>query len=117
MIKNLKVSNLLDLYGKMLTEKQLLASEYYYNEDLSLSEIADNLGITKQGVRDLVKRAEVQLFEIENKLGFLKKNEENQIFFEIILKKVEKLEKNEKNLNLIKELEKIKEIIKKIQNN
>lgn len=52
MEKNLNVSILLDFYGAMLTEKQREAEEYYYNDDLSLSEIADNQGISRQGVRD-----------------------------------------------------------------
>ena len=117
MLKNLNISNLLDLYGKMLTEKQLLAADYYYNEDLSLSEIADNLGITKQGARDLIKRAEGQLSDMEEKLGFLQKNDEYQKLFEIIFNKLEILEKTEENFNSIKEIEKIKEIVRKIQNN
>ena len=48
MEKNLNVSILLDFYGAMLTEKQREAVEYYYNDDLSLSEIADNQGISRQ---------------------------------------------------------------------
>ena len=56
MEKNLNVSILLDFYGAMLTEKQREAVEYYYNDDLSLSEIADNQGISRQGVRDAIKR-------------------------------------------------------------
>jgi len=70
MEKNLNVSILLDFYGAMLTEKQREAVEYYYNDDLSLSEIADNQGISRQGVRDAIKRAEALLFEMEECLGF-----------------------------------------------
>ena len=68
MAKNLEISVLLDFYGEMLTEKQRNFLDLYYNEDLSLSEIAENEGITRQGVRDSIKRAEVQLFEMERKL-------------------------------------------------
>ena len=57
MAKNLEISFLLDFYGSMLTEKQRIMIEYYYNDDLSLAEIADNEGITRQGVRDSIKRA------------------------------------------------------------
>jgi hypothetical protein len=71
--KNLEVSFLLDFYGDMLTQKQHDFLVYYYNEDLSLSEIAENEGITRQGVRDAIKRAEVQLFEMEKKLGLAEK--------------------------------------------
>ena len=48
--------------------------EYYYSDDLSLSEIAQNEGITRQGVRDAVKRAEAQLFDMEKKLGFAERS-------------------------------------------
>ena len=65
MSKNMEISFLLDFYGDMLTEKQRSMVDYYYNEDLSLAEIAENEGITRQGVRDSIKRAEVQLLEME----------------------------------------------------
>jgi len=71
--KNLEISFLLDFYGDMLTEKQREVIEYYYNDDLSLSEIADNEGITRQGVRDSIKRAETQLLEMEARLGLVKR--------------------------------------------
>jgi predicted DNA-binding protein YlxM (UPF0122 family) len=67
--KNLDISMLLDFYGDMLTEKQRDVAEFYYNEDLSLAEIAEHSGITRQGVRDSIKRAEFQLLEYEEKLG------------------------------------------------
>ena len=66
--KNLSVSSLLDLYGGMLTDKQRTFLEYYYNDDLSLAEIAQNEGITRQGVYDIVKRATDQLKSYEEKL-------------------------------------------------
>lgn len=69
MAKNLNISVLLDFYGEMLTEKQREVVELYYNEDLSLAEIAEHSGITRQGVRDSIKRAEYQLMDCEEKLG------------------------------------------------
>ncbi|MBR5991547.1 MAG: DNA-binding protein, partial [Clostridia bacterium] len=57
-------------------DKQRAFIEYYYNDDLSLSEIAENEGITRQGVRDAIKRAEAQLFEMEERLGLAKRFEE-----------------------------------------
>ncbi len=71
--KNLEVSVLLDYYGKLLTEKQLDVTELYYNEDLSLGEISELEDISRQGVRDSIKRAEAFLFELEDKLGMVKK--------------------------------------------
>ena len=73
MPKNLNISLLFDFYGEMLTEKQREVVELYYNADLSLSEIAEHSGITRQGVRDSIKRAENQLLEFEEKLGLLKR--------------------------------------------
>lgn len=67
--KNLAYSVLLDFYGPVLTEKQRLILTEYYNEDLSLAEIAENLGITRQGVRDAIKHGEASLDEWEAKLG------------------------------------------------
>ncbi len=67
--KNLEISILFDYYGNMLTEKQREVVEWYYNEDLSLAEIAEHTGITRQGVRDSIKRAETQLLECEERLG------------------------------------------------
>lgn len=75
MAKNLQIAVLLDYYGDLLTEKQRDFISLYYDEDLSLSEIAENEGITRQGVRDAIKRAETLLFEMEEKLGFAKRFE------------------------------------------
>lgn len=69
MAKNLEISYLLDFYGEMLTKKQADFLAFYYNDDLSLSEIAENEGITRQGVRDAIKRAESLLLDMEEKLG------------------------------------------------
>lgn len=71
MAKNLEITVLLDFYGDMLTGKQKEFLDYYYNEDLSLAEIAANVGITRQGVRDAIKRAECQLTEMEQRLGLV----------------------------------------------
>ena len=71
--KNLEISLLLDFYGEMLTEKQRDMVDYYYNDDLSLSEIAENEGITRQGVRDSIKRAEAQMLEMEERLGLARR--------------------------------------------
>jgi len=71
--KNLEISLLLDFYGEMLTEKQREVVEMYYDHDLSLAEIAQHSGITRQGVRDSIKRAENQLLEYEEKLGLFRR--------------------------------------------
>ncbi len=73
MEKNTELSILLDFYGELLTEKVRTASMLYYNDDLSLSEVAADMGITRQGVRDLIKRAENNLYSYEEKLGLYKR--------------------------------------------
>ena len=73
MAKNLKYSVMLDVYGAMLTDKQRDMMELYYDEDLSLAEIAEHEGISRQGVRDSIKRGEEAMEELEEKLGIIKK--------------------------------------------
>ena len=74
MDRKVEISMLCQIYGKLLTEKQLNIMDNYYNLDLSLSEIAENEGITRQAVRDIIKKGENKLFEFEEKLGIMKKN-------------------------------------------
>lgn len=69
MDKKLTVSLLLDFYGQVLSEKQFHIMDYYYNDDLSLREISEILGITRQGVHDTIKRSEAFLEELEQSLG------------------------------------------------
>ena len=64
---------LFDFYGDILTEKQRELFDLYYNEDLSLSEISEHAGITRQGVRDGVVRAEHTLRDMEEKLGLVRR--------------------------------------------
>ncbi len=73
--KNLEISVLCDIYSSLLPEKQRLSLDYYYNEDFSLSEIAEHAGISRQGVRDQIKHAEAQLYEFEKALGLYKKSQ------------------------------------------
>ena len=63
--KKVEVSILCQIYGKLLTEKQFEFIDDYYNNDLSLSEIAENNNITRQAVRDVIKKGENKLFEYE----------------------------------------------------
>ncbi len=67
--KNLTFSTLLDFYGALLPERQRDALSFYYNDDLSLAEIADEMGISRQGVRDAIKRGEAELSELESALS------------------------------------------------
>ena len=67
--KNLNIGYLLDFYGELLPERKRSILELYYNEDYSLAEIAEEIGISRQGVRNVIKKAETELFFYEEKLG------------------------------------------------
>lgn len=71
--KNLVIGVLLDFYGELLTDRKRLALDMYYNEDLSLAEIASEIGISRQGVRDMIKKAQDELVFYESKLGLAQK--------------------------------------------
>lgn len=73
MAKDLSITILLDVYGQLLTEKQRFAIDMYYNEDLSLAEIADEIDISRQGVRDSIKQGEKHLLEYEQQLGVVRR--------------------------------------------
>ena len=73
MAKDLRISFLLDFYGDMLTDTQREVVDAYYNEDLSLAEIAQDRDITRQGVRDVIVRAEAILTDLEDKTGLIKR--------------------------------------------
>ena len=71
--KNLELGYLLDFYGELLSPRKRSVMDMYYNEDLSLAEIASEIGITRQGARDLIKKSEDELLFFEEKLGLAKK--------------------------------------------
>ena len=68
-----RMAMLYDFYGDLLTDRQKEFYDLYYNEYLSLAEIAENYGITRQGVRDVIVRAEAYLTEIEDKTGLIRR--------------------------------------------
>ncbi len=77
--KDMKYSVLLDYYGELLSENQRTVMDLYYNEDFSLSEIADEVCITRQGVHDALHRAEDTLDEFEFQLGLLRNYEKKAV--------------------------------------
>jgi predicted DNA-binding protein YlxM (UPF0122 family) len=96
-MKNLKISLLLDFYGAILTDKQRESLELYYNEDLSLAEIAEIAQISRQGVRDNIKRGESILLEMEEKLGFFEKYSD----LDEVMEQLTNLAENIKDVNSI----------------
>lgn len=103
MAKDLSISVLLDFYGELLTKKQAESLELYYNQDLSLAEIAEETGVSRQGVRAFIKQGENHLTEFEEKLGMAKRFAEiSRIVAEIeeilpkdsrVAKKIEEIKK------------------------
>lgn len=105
MDKKVEISMLWEIYGSLLTDKQNEYIDYYYNQDLSLSEIAENDGITRQAVRDIIKKGERKLFEYEEKLLFMKKTINQEQKIQRILLNLTKIQKDssDKQVNSILE--------------
>ena len=108
MDKNVKISILSELYGKLLTEKQEQFINDYYNNDLSLSEIAENNNITRQAVRDILKKGEKKLFEYEEKLMFMKRTLNQEKRIEKVLLELTMIQKEYSDKQVANVLENIK---------
>mgnify|MGYP002517023599 CR=1 FL=1 len=118
MEKNVEISMLCQIYGKVLTKKQYEVITDYYNNDLSLSEIAENNDITRQAVRDIIKKTENKLYELEKNIGFMKKIlEEEELIINIKekLQKLEELENVKINSKTSNDSKEKKEIISEIR--
>ena len=114
MAKDLRISVLLDYYGAMLTEKQRTLVDLYYNQDFSLSEIAESEGMTRQGARDGIKRAESALCDLEEKLGIVCKAEETAALSAKIAAAAEKIARLTTDEEIAKQVKAIKSAAKKI---
>lgn len=108
MEEKVKISMLCEFYGKLLTEKQYELINDYYNNDLSLSEIAENNNITRQAVRDIIKKGEKKLFEYEEKLKFMQRTLDQEKQIEKALSKLLEIQKKYPNKQIEKALEDIK---------
>ena len=103
MEKKVEISILLEIYGNLLTEKQKEYMNYYYNEDLSLSEIAENDGITRQAVMRILQKSSKKLEEYEQKLQIMEKQKQIKKNIEELrkeLKQNKKLDNIENLLNI-----------------
>lgn len=122
MSKDLYYSTLIDVYGKTLNKRQLDVMTAYYNEDLSLSEIADNMQISKQGVRDIIKRAETHLMQLEMQLLFIEKARSREKLLIDIVKNIEEIslsvqemeQQSVNHSNIKEQLDRTRELVLKI---
>ena len=105
---NVKLSVLLEIYGKLLTKKQYQLLNDYYNNDLSLAEIAENENITRQAVRDNLKKGEKKLFDYEEKLEIMKKNKMQEEQIAVILEQINHLTENSTDTEIAMVLEDVK---------
>ncbi len=108
MEEKVKISMLCEFYGTLLTKKQYEFINDYYNNDLSLSEIAENNGITRQAVRDIIKKGEKKLFEYEEKLMFMKRTLNQEKKIEKALSELTKIQKEYSDKQIANVLEDIK---------
>ena len=108
MEEKVKISMLCQFYGKLLTQKQCEFINDYYNNDLSLSEITENNNITRQAVRDIIKKGEKKLFEYEEKLQFMKRTLNQEKKIEKALAELTKIQKDYSDKQIANVLETIK---------
>lgn len=113
-----EISMLLDFYGQLLTDSQYKCMDMHFNHDLSLSEIADEIGISRQGVHDFIKRGRAVLSDYEKKLGLMarfceiKKNLKN---IQEDLQLIDRSELHSGNLYMLEQIDKnLVDIITKI---
>lgn len=109
MEEKVKLSMLCQIYGKMLTKKQYEVINDYYNNDLSLSEIAENNEITRQAVRDIIKKGEKKLFELEEKLMFMDRMLKQEKKLQQILEELSQIENVSSDKKLAKILNHVRE--------
>ena len=107
------VSLLFDFYGKLLTKRQREVMELYYEENLTLAEIADEFEISRQGVHDALKNAEKALKGYEEKLGLVEKLQRSRQAIEEIDAEIDQLTGECQDSKIAEKLKKIKTIIDK----
>lgn len=111
----IEISLLYDFYGQLLTAKQRELLKLYHEDNYSLSEIAEEYGISRQGVHDAVKKAEKSLHAYENKLGLVNKFTATEEAVTEIDSEIDRLiQENSQNKKLTERLKHIKTIIDKI---
>lgn len=108
--KTVELGFLFDFYGNLLSKRQYSIVELFYIHDLSLTEIGEEMGISRQSVYDTLKRGEKKLYEYEETLGLFQKFDEKEENIKEILKDIEEIEKNAIKNNIDKILDSTKKI-------
>ena len=115
MDKVVEIGILFDYYGKLLTDKQFEIVDHYYNEDLSLSEIAEIHGISKQAVSENLKRAEKKLYDYENKLLLVERNQKISKGIQKALEEIKRLLSTKEECLSKKELESLMKLFEEYE--
>ena len=111
-----EVSLLYDFYGQLLSKRQQEVMSLYYEENLSLSEIAEEFSISRQGVHDALKNAEKSLHQYEAKLGLVSRFENSRRAVEMIDRQIEAvIDKNRDNSDLVSSLAEIRSVIDEME--
>ena len=105
--KNMKIAYLLDFYSEVLDEHTRDIMRAYYNDDLSLAEIAEDEGISRQGIRHVVKKGEDQLMFLESKLGIAKQHEELVEINDALTRVITQLEESDAHAECVDALKKL----------
>lgn len=112
--KVIEISMLYDFYGQLLTEKQREVMHLYYEDDLSLGEIAENLKVSRQAIYDTIKKSEKILKGYESKLNLVKRYKEEQRSYKQAIHLIEEIINDYRyDKNLKSKLERIEKIINK----
>lgn len=115
MEKLLDITMMYDYYGKLLTERERDVIDKYYNEDLSLKEIADINGVSKQAVASSLKRAEKKLYDYEEKLSLIKKSNRSTFFLEKIYDDLSKVSQANDNKEIGEILDEIRDFLTSLE--
>ena len=115
MDKKVETSILLQIYGKLLTKNQQDVMNLYYNEDLSLSEVAEINKISRQGVSDIIKKGETKLLEYEKVLHIMKTTQTNNETINTIVYELSKIDENSSKNDIQKIINKVQKKLQKIQ--
>ncbi|NLY67626.1 MAG: DNA-binding protein [Tissierellia bacterium] len=113
--KLVEIGILFDFYGKLLSKKQYSVVELYYLHDLSLAEIGEELDISRQGVYDILKRAEENLYQYEERLNLVKKFYKNEKTLEEIYKLAQDIEEETRKIDNRELQGKVNDLIDKIR--